>query len=620
MCGICGFIGKGDRDDLKKMNDAMLYRGPEEEGLFSDDTKHVFLGHRRLSIIDISTGQQPMWSHDRKLCIVFNGEIYNHIELRNELIKSGHIFLTDHSDTEVLLNGYKQWGENMPCHLNGMWAFAIYDTNAKTLFLSRDRFGKKPLFYSFQNNNFFFASELSSLVQHKFIKASISSGSLKKYFAYGYIPAPNSLYENIFKLKGGYNLEVNIENLTNKIYKYWEFKIEPFKIIPRNPIEEWGEQLRFLLDQAVKRRLIADVPLGVFLSGGVDSSSITYFAKKHIPDHLKTFSIGFKEATFDESYYSDKMSKLIGTDHHLEILSLEKARELIPEILAMLDEPMGDSSLLPTYMLCKETKKYVTVAVGGDGADELFSGYDPFKALAFAKLYKSFVPKPIHSAITTLVSTMPVSYVNMSLDFRLKRTLRGLWYHPEYWLSVWMGTLAPSALEALFNEPSDLEDIYSEAIEAWDSCKQQNLYDKTSEYYTKLYLQDDILVKVDRASMMNTLEVRAPFLDIDLVNFVRQIPYNYKYRNGVTKFILKKSLEGIIPEEILYRPKKGFGVPISQWYKDKELTIDTQNKIKFLNPDFLEKQLIKHQQGENDNRAYLWNHWILLNMGKLKNL
>ena len=613
MCGICGFVGNGSVEDLGRMNACLIHRGPDDEGLWHDHQKSVYFGHRRLSIIDIAGGAQPMWSSDRSLAIVFNGEIYNHEELRKELIKEGHRFLTDHSDTEVLIYGYKQWGQELVHKLNGMWAFALYDIIKNELFLSRDRFGKKPLFYTLQNGTFAFASELSALIKHSNIASSISRKNLKKYFAYGYIPAPNSLYERIYKLPGGHNLTLHLAGPDYSIHKYWDFLLEPFEKIPKNPEEEWGEHLIDLLEKAVKRRLMSDVPMGVFLSGGIDSSSITAFAAKHVPEgKLKTFSIGFQETSFDETKYGRIVADLFETDHHQEMLSIERARDILPEIMGKLDEPMGDSSLLPTYLLCRETRKHVTVTLGGDGADELFAGYDPFRALRLAEFYSKIVPRPVHQAVRMAVALLlPVSHHNMSLDFKLKRTFRGLSYPKHLWNSVWLGPLEPKELDELFQEPTDIEDVYSEAIEQWEACSQDNIIDKTLQFYTKLYLQDDILVKADRASMMNSLEVRAPFLDIDLVDFVRRIPHSWKYRNGQTKYILKKALEPVLPHDILYRPKKGFGVPVGKWFIDGKLSRQMNGINTFLNKGFIEKKIQEHQHGKADHRLFLWNNILL---------
>ena len=618
MCGICGFVGAGDVDILASMNEAMVHRGPDAGGLWHNAHEAVYLGHRRLSIIDLSGGAQPMWTADGTLGIVFNGEIYNHLELREELIRAGHHFLTDHSDTEVLLHGYRQWGHDLPSRLNGMWAFAIYDRKRRELFLSRDRFGKKPLFYSIQNRTFAFASELSALIRHPQITADIHEGSLKKYFAYGYIPAPSTLYRQIFKLPGGHNLLLKMDAMACRVSKYWDFVLEPFEHVTANPEEAWGEELRELLRKSVQRRLMSDVPLGVFLSGGVDSSAITAFAAEAAGgERMKSFCIGFEEASFDETRYARIIAERYHTEHYEEILSMERARELLPEIIGKLDEPMGDSSLMPTYLLCQETRKHVTVALAGDGGDELFAGYDPFRALGMAKWYDRLIPGPVHQAIRMAVAALPSTHGNMSLDFRLKRTLRGLSYPRRLWNAVWLGPLDPRDLEALFQEPTDIEEVYAEAIEQWEACKQENLIDKTLQFYTKLYLQDDILVKADRASMMNSLEVRAPFLDIELVDFVRKIPHAYKYRNGRTKYILKKAMEPVLPQEILYRSKKGFGVPIGRWFQEGSLSLDGDGGVfPYLYAPYIAGMAEEHRACRMDHRAALWNIWLLNSWSK----
>ena len=616
MCGITGFIGKGELADLRRMTDAIAHRGPDDAGYWSDEARGVHLGHRRLSILDLSGGHQPMLTGDGGLVIVFNGEIYNFAELRAQLVARGHQFQTDHSDTEVLLHGYREWGSALPSRLNGMWAFVIYDRTARKLFGSRDRFGKKPFFYSTQNGAFVFGSELSALRAHPAIGTNLSRRALKKYFAYGYIPAPHSILEHVFKLPGGHSFTLDVDDPARapRIEKYWDYVIEPFAgaEIPADPERVWGEELRARLDTAVRRRLVADVPVGVFLSGGIDSSAITAFASKHVPaGRLKTFSIGFEEASFDESAYAKRVAELFQTDHHSEILSISRAHSILPAIAARLDEPMGDSSLLPTYLLSEFTRKHVTVALGGDAGDELFAGYDPFVAVRKAELYAKLVPRPVHAAIRFLAARLPVSHQNMSFDFKLKRTLRGLSHPSKLWLPVWMSSLDASELRDLFNEPVDLEDVFSEAISAWESCAQTDIVDRTLQYYTKLYLQDDILVKVDRATMMHGLEARAPFLDIDFVNFARRIPSAWKYRHGQTKYILKKALEPLLPADVLYRKKKGFGVPIGAWFKDGKLGLDAASPLPVPNQAFAQAKLLEHRSGRSDQRAFLWNAWVL---------
>lgn len=616
MCGITGFVGRGTEHDLRRMTDVLAHRGPDDHGYWADPPRAVHLGHRRLSILDPIGGRQPMTFGNGDLVVTFNGEIYNFAELRDELVGRGHRFSTDHSDTEVLLHGFREWGGALPGRLNGMWAFVIYDRTARKIFGSRDRFGKKPFFYTTQNGAFVFASELSALRAHPAVVSAISPRALKKYFAYGYIPAPHCLLENVFKLPGGHSLWLDVEapDLRPRIEKYWDFQLEPFSgaEIPPDPERTWGEELRTRLDTAVKRRLVADVPVGVFLSGGVDSSAVTAFASRHVPaGRLKTFSIGFEETSFDESAHARRVAELFKTDHHVEILSMAKAYALLPEIARKLDEPMGDSSLLPTYLLSEFTSRQVKVALGGDASDELFAGYDPFVALRKAELYSQWVPRPVHQAICWMAARMPVSHRNMSFDFKLKRTLRGLAQPPKLWLPTWMSPLDQRELTDLFNEPADLEDIFSEAIAAWEACSQDNLVDRASQFYLKLYLQDDILVKIDRATMMHGLEARSPFLDLDFVNFARRIPAAWKFRFGQTKYLLKKALEPVLPRDVLYRAKKGFGAPVGAWFKDGTLALDPTRVSPGLSSDFIRRKIADHRSGRADQRAFLWNAWLL---------
>jgi asparagine synthase (glutamine-hydrolysing) len=326
-------------------------------------------------------------------------------------------------------------------------------------------------------------------------------------------------------------------------------------------------------------------------------------------DNIKMFSIGFEEADYDETVFARQVAAHIGAQHSIEILSIQRALDIIPDIEARLDEPFADSSILPTYLLCKHARREVTVALGGDGADELFAGYDPFRALRYASWYASVVPKPLHKAIRLVASRLPVSHGYMSLDFRIKRTLRGLDHPANMHLPVWMSPLAPDQLNDLFNEPMDLEDIYSEAIEAWEGCASDNPIDRTIAFFIRLYLQEDILAKVDRASMLNSLEVRAPFLDIDLVNFVRRLPANFKLRNGTTKWLLKKSAETLLPKDIIYRKKQGFAVPIGQWFSAGKLDVDPLSQA--VNPDFWRKISQEHKAHKIDHRIALWSNFIV---------
>lgn len=597
MCGIAGFLGEGDRGDLERMTRRLAHRGPDAEGFYVDDRLH--LGHRRLSIIDLARGAQPMSEAKGETVVVFNGEIYNHLELRAQLESRGCVFQSDHSDTEVLLHGYRVWGEEMVQRLNGMWAFALWDSRRKRLFLSRDRFGKKPLFWFRREGTFGFASELTALLEHARCPRSVSRKALQKFFAYALIPAPHSLVEGVWKLPAGHNLILE-ENGEPRLTRYWRFRLEPDDRLMSRPRSALAEDLLERLERAVKRRLMADVPLGVFLSGGIDSTAVAALAAKHAgADRLRTFSIGFEETSFDESAYSRRAAGFLGTDHKCETLDLDKACDLLPEIFDKLDEPQGDNSLLPTWLLSRFARKHVTVALGGDGGDELFAGYETFRGLRKAEYYARLVPRPVHHALRALAGRLPVSHANLSLDFKIKRGMRGASHQPPLWNPVWLGALEPDEIARLFGEPIDPEDLFSEAVEAWDACTQRNLTDRTLQFYTELYLQDGILAKVDRASMMHGLEVRSPFLDLEVAEFAQTLPHALKIRGGVTKYLLKKALEPVLPPEIIYRKKKGFGTPIGSWFRGGRLEPRGDGA-------FLEEKLAAHRAGLTDERLYLW--------------
>ena len=593
------------------MSDALAHRGPDGAGRHLDGDRPVFLAHRRLAILAVAGGEQPMWNEDGQVGIVFNGEIYHHMELRRELLAAGHVFRSHHSDTEVLVHGYEEWGEGLPQRLNGMFAFAIYDRRRRRLFMARDRFGKKPLYYADAPGFLAFASELGALRRHPRVDGAPDPRALRKYFAYGFIPAPHSLYSGVHKLPGGHRLVYDVDSGALRTDRYWAFRIEPDEPTAADPVPTWCEELRELLSAAVKRRLISDVPLGIFLSGGIDSSAVLAFAARHMPAaQAKTFSIGFTEPSFDESDWAQRVAQVIGSDHRNEMLDIDKAADLLPHVLSRLDEPMADSSILPTYLVSRFARREVTVALGGDGGDEMFAGYDPFKALRWAERYQAVVPRALHRGLRSLVDLLPASERNMSLDFKLKRTLRGLSHPPSRWNPVWLGPLEPSDLEQLLREPVDPEEVYDDAIQAWNGATATDTVDRTLEFYTRFYLQDDILTKVDRASMMVSLEVRAPFLDNGVVEFARRIPHRYKLREGQTKYLLKKALEPVLPHDVIHRQKKGFGVPMTRWMK----TFDAPDPVASFpsaDVDWLRERWKAHRSGRTDHRLLLWS-WMVL--------
>lgn len=607
MCGIAGFVGPGDLGVLQAMSDSLIHRGPDGAGYYVDHAIGLHLAHRRLAILDIAGGKQPMWNEDGQVGIVFNGEIYNHEELRRELIAAGHVFRSHHSDTEVLVHGYEQWGVNLPIRLNGMFAFALYDKRLQRLFCARDRFGKKPFYYAADPDFLAFSSELKALLNHPKVSRTVDREALCKYFAYGFIPAPNAFYRGVKKLPGGCCMTYDISTKKAKVECYWSFRIETTDTVPRDAERIWAEELRGLLAQAVKRRLSSDVPLGIFLSGGIDSSAILAFAARAMPaGHPDTYSIGFQESSFDESAYARQVAGAFGSRHHHEILDLDKARHLVPHVLSKLDEPMADSSIIPTYLLCSFARQGVTVALGGDGGDELFAGYDPFKALNIARWYQHFTPGWAHRGLRALVEMLPCSERNMSLEFKLKRALRGVSYPQALWNPVWLGALEPGEIGELLRTPVHFEEVYSEAIAAWENTTADNLMDKTLEFYSRFYLQDDILTKVDRASMMVSLEVRTPFLDNDLVEFARRLPHRYKFRQGTTKYLLKKALEPVLPKNILYRDKKGFGVPLARWLRTWQ-TPKLESAGLGIETEILERKWSAHRLRRSDHRLFMWS-------------
>lgn len=614
MCGLVGFVGPGSRDDLDRMSEAVAHRGPDGAGTFVDPDNAVYLGHRRLAILDIAGGAQPMWDAGETIGVVFNGEIYNHLELREELRQRGYRFKTDHSDTEVLIHGYDAWGTELPARLNGMFAFAIYDTRRKTIFLARDRFGEKPLYYAMQNGLFAFASELSAIARHATFSARLKQRSVQKFLAYGFLPSPAAILDDAWKLPGGAWLTFDVRTRAIEIRKYWAFSLTPDDAFESRSEASLVEELQALLGQSVKRRLISDVPLGIFLSGGLDSSTVLAGAVRHAdPAAIRTFTIGFTDPSFDESEPATQVAAHFRVRNDMERLDLERARAIIPAMLQKLDEPLGDGSLLPTHLLSAFTRKSVTVALSGDGGDELFAGYDPFVALPWARLYDRCVPQPLHKLLRRAVSLLPISTKNMSLDFKLRRTLGGLSHTPSVWIPVWMSAADPAMMRDLMEEPLTTEELYEEAIAQWEGGGLKSDIDKTLEYFTNFYLQDNILFKVDRAAMANSLESRAVFLDNDLVDFCRRLPTRYKYRRGQRKYLLRKAMTGVLPANILDRRKKGFGVPLTKWLRDTPAE-PPLTRVPGVQMDRIKRAWQAHREGVADHRLLLWSWWSLQSM------
>lgn len=611
MCGIAGFIGDQNPVALRDMTDAVAHRGPDGEGFLSDIQRRVHFGHRRLAILDIDGGIQPMSLPDGSLTVIFNGEIYNHRGLRAELEAHGHRFVTSHSDTEVLLHGWSEWGEKLLPRLNGMFAFALLDRPKERLVLARDRFGEKPIFWTMKKGVFAFASELGALIKHPSLReTSIDRVAIQKLFAYSFIPGTRTPLAGVQRLQPGSWLEMDLSRIGHASApapterSYWRFSIVP-GAPPVGKEDDWAAELDYLLGKAVSARLESDVPLGLFLSGGVDSSAVLAHASEtRDAKTIDAFSIGFTESSFDESGYAERVAKRVGCNWKLKVCDFDAMRSELVPLLERIDEPMGDSSVVPTSMLCKFTAESVKVALSGDGGDELFAGYDPFKVLKLARIYDRIVPRKVHRAINILACRLPSSERNMSVDFKLKRGLRGLGLKPSMWNPAWLGTLASAEISELFEEEVDPESLYEEAITLWERSDARDDANRTLEFFTNLYLPDDILVKSDRCSMLESLEVRAPFLDNDVVEFARRLPIDVKLRKGTGKWILKHSLRDRLPEDILHRPKKGFGAPIASWLR--ELPMPAFSRVSFLNQRALSRRWADHAARRKDDRGALW--------------
>lgn len=616
MCGIAGFSKVSNlnleesQPILQKMCDAIRHRGPDDSGYYCNDD--IALGFRRLSIIDLAGGHQPLFNEDRTIAVVFNGEIYNFQEIRAKLLTQGHRFSTL-SDTEVLVHLYEETGEACVRELQGMFAFVLWDSRNKKLLAARDRMGKKPFYYTLAHGAFLFASELKSLMQHPDVVKRLSLSALTRYLAFEYVPTPATILENIYKLEAAHYLIWQHGKLT--ITPYWQHEVCGNEQLSE---QECGEQLESLLREAVRRRLMSDVPLGVFLSGGIDSSSVVAMMAELLPpEQIKTFSIGFCESSFDESSYARTVAHHFHTSHYEKILSCQTLLELLPTVIPVLDEPLGDASIIPTYLLAQFTRQHVTVALGGDGGDELLAGYPTFQAHRFAEMYTQLPSCLRHFVVEPLARHLPVSTRNFSLDFKIKKFLEGVQSDPYVRQQMWLGSFTPEELRQLLRpevQPCcEIAEVYSPLTRHLEHLTSGTPLEKILYLYTKLYLQDDILVKVDRATMANSLEARAPFLDTAVVEFIDQIPLKYKLNGFTTKYLLKKILKKRLPAGIVGRPKKGFGIPVAAWLKKdlrplllQLLARDKLERERIFQYPYVNRLMEEHFQGKKDNRKKLW--------------
>lgn len=607
MCGIAGFVGRGEKRDLEEMVGAIRHRGPDASG--NAFAQGVGLGHARLSIIDTSSaGTQPMFTDTGRVAIIFNGEIYNFKDLKKDLGEFASKFKSN-TDTEVILYLYKKYGEKCFSVLSGMFAIALYDFEKRELFLARDSLGKKPLYWCIAGGDLIFASEIKAILKHPSFSPELDSESLYKYLTYDFVPTPHSILKGVYKLEAGTYLSFK-EGVVRKI-PFWQPNFKEIDLT----LKDAEMKLDSLIREATEKRLISDVPLGVFLSGGLDSSTVAYYASRSKKDLLKTFSIGFEDKSFDESSYAEKVASFLGTAHTTLQVTAREIFEDIPKIFKSLDEPLSDASIIPTYILSKLTKKHVTVALGGDGGDELFAGYPTFQAEKIFSFF-SALPRALRLSFARAVNLIPVSHKNLSFDFKLKKFMEGaeesnLFYRHQKWL----GTFSDKEKESLLlEEPSPDMNTFHDIERILESSSFSDDRNKNLFLYQRTYMMDEVLTKVDRASMLSGLEVRAPFLDKDVVEFVNSLPYQYKIKGFTTKYILKKLMKGRLPDEIIHRKKKGFGIPLSAWLSGplKGLLLELLSKERIraagiFNPHEVERLKREHLEGKRDNRKKLWN-------------
>jgi len=616
MCGICGFRNHDLNKDeatqtLHRMCQTIHHRGPDELGTYLD--KETALGMRRLSIIDLNTGQQPIANEDKTIWVIANGEIYNFQELRKELQEKGHLFKTG-SDCEVLVHLYEEKGINCLDQLNGMFAFALWDKSKKRLFLARDRIGIKPLYFARLKNTVIFGSEIKAILQYPGFQRNINPQALNLYLTYEYIPSPETIFQSIQKLPPGHFLLVDEKDKVH-IKQYWDFEYRSKIHLPNE--REYQEALLEKLKQSVQQRLISDVPLGTFLSGGIDSSLIAALMKNLDQGRVDSFNIGFFEKSFDESSFAKTAADHIKTNHRHQIFDTKTLLNTLPQVAENLDEPLGDASILPTYLLCQFCRRHVTVALSGDGGDELFAGYYTYQAHRLAKLY-ALIPRLIRRGIIEkIIPRLPVSTDNFSFDFRAKKFISGINYPYGIRNYIWLGSFSPEEKISLwqpdFQQTLKGHDEFSIIRHYLDSAPVENWLDAVLYLDMKLYLQEDLLVKVDRASMANSLEVRVPFLDHEFVNFATRLPSHLKLRRLQTKYILKQSARELLPSQIINRPKKGFGIPVAKWINADLKSVfaetfaeDTIRAQGIFNPDFIQGLLQDHWNGLVDNRKKLW--------------
>jgi asparagine synthase (glutamine-hydrolysing) len=631
MCGFAGFLG-GDNSKpvamklLQSMTDTIIHRGPDDGGEWFDEEKQIGLGHRRLSIVDLSiAGHQPMASYSGRFIIAFNGEIYNHLELRELLNNKIDNQWNGHSDTETLLAGFEVWGiEETIKKSIGMFAFSVWDKSKQTLILGRDRLGEKPLYYGWQNGILLFGSELKALRSHPDFENEINRDALTLYLRHFYIPAPYSIYKNIYKLLPGQLLEVNPLNKNMNFIEYWSFN-EVVNDKGERQFKGDAEQavlgLESVLKASIKQQMIADVPLGAFLSGGVDSSTVVALMQSLSDKPVRTFSIGFNEDGYNEAIHAKDVAEHLGTDHTELYVTPEEAMDVIYKLPQLYDEPFADSSQIPTYLVSKMAKEYVTVSLSGDAGDELYCGYSRYTLSQELWKKLSKIPHPIRLLSANFIKLMPIKFWNVLNGFL-----------PPRFKKDNLGDKLYKAARLI--ETKEFEDLYRGMISVWEDpeeividAKEQlnvtkdklqktnidNVIEEMMGIDTLSYLPDDILAKVDRSGMGVSLESRIPFLNHKVVEFAWTLPLKYKMHLGVTKWCLKEVLYRYVPKPLIDRPKMGFGVPIGTWLRGPlkewaEALIDG-NRLReegFFNPEQIRIKWEEHQSGKRNWQHQLW--------------
>ena len=618
MCGIVGIANNGgvavDRGVLEKMSGAIAHRGPDDDGFYIDGP--VGLGMRRLSIIDVAGGHQPIHNTDRTKWIVFNGEIYNYQELRRGLDERGHELYTN-SDTEAILHLYEEEGADCLRHLRGMFAFAIWDERDRTLFVARDRVGKKPLLYSHQTNgDLIFGSEFQALLQHPGISRDVDHQAIDSYLSYLCVPAPMTAFKQIRKLEPGHWLRWKDGAIETK--RYWRPNFsKKIKITEEEAIEETTRILR----ESTRLRMISEVPLGAFLSGGVDSSTVVALMAQESSEPVKTFSIGFEEQDYSELKYARRVAEHVGAEYH-EFVVRPNALEILPTLVEHYGEPYADSSAIPTYYVSRETRKHVTVALNGDGGDESFAGYERYAAMLMAETYAKIPAVLRRSLIEGPIDMFPTSELKRSRVRDAKRFLRAANLPRTRRYERWMSSFDDEVKREIYTDDFKAAASGLDAgaiLDEWFmAANGSGVLDASMLTDQMTYLPNDLLVKVDIASMANSLEARSPFLDHNVIEFAASLPEAMKMRRFETKSLLKKVAARLVPREVIYRRKMGFGVPIGKWFRGEMkdfvrdvLLSQTALRRGVVKPEKIEKYVDEHLSGSRDHSFQLWTLLML---------